>query len=105
MAQAEGRSRQAGEADAAGEAAVAEKLRADAGLLKEHADILRSSRRLLVTSPFNEDAYWNRHEKLRDEKYAAVCTIAPSIKTARDALVEFYELVELVTDKYCYPSP
>ena len=91
---------QAGEADAAGEAAVAEKLRADAGLLKEHAEILRSSRRLLVTSPFNEDAYWNRHEKLRDEKYAAVCTIAPSIKTARDALVGFYELVELVTDKY-----
>ena len=91
---------QAKEADAAEETAVAEKLRTDANLLKDRADILRSSRRLLVTSPFNENAYWNRHEKLRDEKYAAVCAIAPSLKTARDALVEFYDLVELTTYKY-----
>ncbi len=60
--------------------------------LKDDAILIKNSQRLIVTSPYNESAYWNRNPDRRQERLNEIFAIAPDLKTAYEALEEFYVL-------------
>ncbi|MCR4591274.1 MAG: transposase, partial [Lachnospiraceae bacterium] len=51
---------------------------------------MKNSQRILVTSPFNDSAYWNRNPERRDERLEEIYAAAPDLKLAREALEDFY---------------
>ena len=63
--------------------------------LKDDAKLIKNSQRILITSPFNESAYWNRNADLRKERLDQIFSIAPDLKVAYDALNEFYVVASI----------
>ena len=88
----------ADEANASGNEELASQKTKEWYQAKDDALFIKSSHLLLVTSPSNPDAYWNRHEEKRDQKLKDLYSIVPDLETAREALEEFHSLVEMVTD-------
>lgn len=63
--------------------------------LKDDATLIKNSQRILITSPFNESAYWNRNAERRKERLDQIFAIAPDLKAAHDALEEFYVVASM----------
>jgi transposase len=75
-----------------GDTASYERKKIESKKLKADADLVKNSQRVLVTSPYNESAYWNRNAERRQERLHEIFSIAPDLKTAYEALEEFYIL-------------
>ena len=73
-----------------GDAEGADEKAAEAARLRDDATLVKNSQRILVTSPFNERAYWNRHPEKRDARLAEIYALAPGLKLAREALEAFH---------------
>ena len=67
-----------------------EKKASEAALLMDNARLVKNSQKILVTSPFNAAAYWNKNPKRRDERLEEIYAAAPDLKLAKEALEDFY---------------
>ena len=72
---------------------AAQKL-AEAARLRDDSKLIKNSQRILMTSPFNDNAYWNRNPLKRDERLSEIYEAAPDLKPAREALEGFYRITE-----------
>ena len=70
-------------------------LRREALKLQDNYLLVKNSQKLLVTSPYNEKAYWNHKDDIRHERLEQISRLSPSITFARDALMEFYDIIHL----------
>ena len=75
-----------------GDAEGSEKKAMEAALLRDNAKLIKNSQRILVTSPFNDSAYWNKNPKRRDERLEEIYAVAPDLKLAREALESYYRV-------------
>ena len=54
--------------------------------------LVKNSQKLLVTSPYNDNAYWNVKYELREERLEQIRTLSPMLIFAHEALMEFYDI-------------
>lgn len=64
---------------------------------RDDAALIKASHKLLTTSPFNPEAYWNIHDEKRDQRLEDIYAISPELEAAREALVEFHDIVHRTT--------
>ena len=83
----------ADEAESCGDMALSGSLKMQARLSEENCLLIKGSQRLLTTSPYNENRYWNQKTDLRDERLSRIFSIAPELKTAYGALHDFYDVI------------
>ena len=86
---------QAEEASDLGDTDLAEKLKCEAKGLENDSSLIKASQKLLVTSPYNETAYWNQDYDRRDDRLKAIFKVVPDLKTAHEALMDFYDIENL----------
>lgn len=60
--------------------------------LSGDAALIKASQRILTTSPYNGNRYWNLDETRRDRRLDEIFAISPSLKAAYDALMDFYDV-------------
>lgn len=80
LAKADAKKAEAKKAKENSDSMLSEDLRQKSNALLSDAAVLRCARKLLVTSPYNEDAYWNRNEQRRDERLSEIYSIAPCLE-------------------------
>lgn len=80
-------------AKASGDAYKTAKLEAKAKKQYEDSELVKNSQKALVTSPYNKSRYWTINTDKRDERLASVFALAPDLKPAYEALMEFYDVV------------
>ena len=68
--------------------------KAAADLLKDQCDLVKGSQRVLITSPYHEDAYWNRDPEKRSKRLKELFELEPQLEFAHTALMEFYDILE-----------
>ena len=61
----------------------------------DDAALIKSCQRILITSPLNDSAYWNKNPEKREERLAEIFAIAPDLKVAYDAIEDFYNVTAL----------
>ena len=61
---------------------------------KDDAALIKSSRIILITAPYKDTAYWNRHEEKREQRLKEIYAVVPELETARDALYDFHIIAE-----------
>ena len=54
--------------------------------------LVKNSQKLLVTSPYNDNAYWNVKYELREERLEQIRTLSPMLIFAHEALMELYDI-------------
>ena len=72
----------------------------EAKKIRDDATFIKSSKKILVVDPYNDNAYWNRNCEKRDQRLKDIYSIAPQLETARNALVEYHNVTEMSTYKY-----
>ena len=78
-----------------GDTEMAEAMLREARKLDDQYMLIKGSQKILITSPYNDTAYWNQDWDKRDEKLESIYSLVPDLKVAREALVDFYDIMTL----------
>ena len=54
--------------------------------------LIKNSQKLLVTSPYHDNAYWNVKHELAQERLEQIEQLSPMLMFAHEALMEFYDI-------------
>lgn len=61
---------------------------------QEDYELVKNSQKLLTTSPYNENRFWNLNTERGEEKMERIFALSPDLETAHDALMGFYDIRE-----------
>ena len=75
-----------------GNGALHDSLLMKSKVLEESASLVKASQRLLSTSPYNENLYWNQNPDRREGRLSQIFSVSPLLKDAYDALHSFYDV-------------